>query len=494
MLSSTNPDPSQHVLRWTSFLFCLAALTTGEAHGAPAANGMRPNILFILTDDQTFDAVHALGNDEIQTPNLDRLVEAGTTLTHAYNMGSWVGAVCIASRTMLVTGRSLWRAQRLPKDLAAEQQQGRLWPQLLKHAGYGTYFAGKWHSGGTPRELFDAVGHVRAGMAPQTPEGYNRPIEGRPDPWSPSDPKFGGKWTGGRHWSATLGDDAEKLIALAATRPEPFFVYLAFNSPHDPRQSPQEALDRYPADRLAVPRSFLPEYPYGDAIGAGRESRDERLAPYPRTEFAVRVHRREYYAAITYLDEQVGRIMAALDRSGRAADTYVFFTSDHGLSVGEHGLFGKQDMFDDSLRVPFVVVGPGIAAGRRIDTAIYLQDVLPTTLELARAPVPDYVEFHSLLPLLRGGEVQPAYPAIYGGFRDLQRAVSADGYKLILYPAVPKALLFDLVHDPLEMDDRSSRPESLPRMRRLFAQLEGLQRQIDDPLDLAKTFPELAEK
>src|SRR6185312_15749928 len=112
---------------------------------------------------------------------------------HAYNMGSWVGAVCIASRTMLITGRSLWRAQAMPKDLADEQGKGRLWPQLMKQAGYGTYFSGKWHTGGKPRELFDQVGHVRPGMATESPEGNNRPLAGQPDPWSASDPKFGGK-------------------------------------------------------------------------------------------------------------------------------------------------------------------------------------------------------------------------------------------------------------------------------------------------------------
>lgn len=466
----------------------------GGVAPAMAADEKRPDLLFILTDDQTFDAVHAFGNQEIQTPNMDRLVAAGTTLTHAYNMGSWVGAVCIASRTMIISGRSLWRAEQLPKDLVAEQQQGHLWPQLMKQAGYATYFAGKWHTGAKPAELFDVVGHVRPGMAAEAPQAYNRPLVGQPDPWSASDPKWGGQWEGGRHWAAVLADEGVEFLGRAAQKPDPFFMYLAFNSPHDPRQSPQDFLDRYPVEKMSVPDSFVPEYPYGDKIGAGRESRDEKLGPFPRTEFAIKTHRREYFASVTYLDQQVGRILDALEKSGRAKNTYVFFTSDHGLAIGRHGLLGKQNMFDDSLRVPFVVIGPGIAAGRKIDAPIYLQDLVPTTLQLAGQPIPAYQEFHSLLPLLRGETTQSAYAGIYGGFRDLQRSISADGYKLILYPAVPKALLFDLARDPHEITDVSARPENQARLRQLFDRLVELQHGLDDKVDLKAKFPDLTNE
>lgn len=470
-------------------LFALA-FPVGAMRAAESAP-RRPHILFLLTDDQTFDAVNALGNREVHTPHLDRLVQRGTTFTHAINMGSWVGAVCIASRTMLITGRTLWHAEALPKDLAAEEQAGRLWPQRLKQAGYATYFAGKWHTGSKPQALFDAVGRVRGGMPTQLPTGYNRPLDGQPDPWSPSDPTLGGNWEGGRHWSEVLADDGVALIQRAAAQPKPFFLYLAFNAPHDPRQAPQAFLDRYPVERVSLPASFTPEYPYGDAIAAGRESRDEKLAPFPRPPRAVQTHRREYFAMITHLDEQVGRILAALEQSGRATNTIVIFTSDHGLAIGRHGLMGKQNMFEHSLRVPFVIAGPGIAAGRRIDAPIYLQDVLPTTLELAGAPVPPEIEFHSLLPLLRGTTNTSAQTALYGAFRDLQRAVSADGFKLILYPAVPKALLFDLKRDPEEITDLSADPKYRAIAKRLFSQLTELQRKYDDRLDLRKTFPEL---
>ena len=114
--------------------------------------------------------------------------------------------------------------------------------------------------------------------------------------------------------------------------------------------------------------------------------RDEDLAPFPRTAFAVQTHRREYYAAVTHLDAQIGRILDALEKSPAAANTYVFFTADHGLSCGEHGLMGKQNLYDASVRVPFIVAGPGVPAGKKIDAPVYLQDAMPTVLKLAGAP------------------------------------------------------------------------------------------------------------
>ncbi len=170
----------------------------------------------------------------------------------------------------------------------------------------------------------------------------------------------------------------------ATQREEPFFMYLAFNAPHDPRQSPQSYLDRYPVEQVSVPENFQPLYPFADAIGCGKGLRDERLAPFPRTPHAVQVHRREYYALITHMDAQIGRILESLQATGKADNTWIFFSADHGLAVGQHGLLGKQNMYDHSVRVPFMVVGPNVAADRRIDEPIYLQDVMPTTLELAQ--------------------------------------------------------------------------------------------------------------
>ncbi|MEC7776767.1 MAG: sulfatase-like hydrolase/transferase, partial [Planctomycetota bacterium] len=240
--------------------FCSLALAE------PAA---KPNFLFIFADDQCYDTVRAFGNEEIQTPNLDRIVGAGTTFTHAYNMGSWSGAVCVASRTMINTGRFVWKANKIYRSTEQERQAGRFWSEHLKKAGYRTYMTGKWHVRAKAEKAFDVTAHVRGGMPNQTSQGYNRPQDGKPDPWKPWDKSFEGFWKGGKHWSEIVADDALDFIADADKRDNPFFMYIAFNAPHDPRQSPKEYVDRYPLDKVKVPENFLPEYPHNVGMGCG---------------------------------------------------------------------------------------------------------------------------------------------------------------------------------------------------------------------------------
>ncbi len=203
------------------------------------------------------------------------------------------------------------------------------------------------------------------------------------------------------------------------------------------------------------------------------------------------MNRQEYYAIITHMDEQVGRMLDALEKSGKADNTYIFFTADHGLAVGQHGLIGKQNMYDHSVRVPFVVRGPGLPAGKTLDTPIYLQDVMPTTLELAGVARPDHVQFKSLMPLLRGDGPQP-YDAIYGAYLDLQRMVTMGGYKLILYPKIGRARLYHVEVDPHEMHDLAEQTRHQATMKRLFHRLLDLQTDMADDLDLKESFPELA--
>lgn len=466
-------------------ILLLSLVTAVSLHAAD-----KPNILFLFADDQCHETIRALGHTDIDTPNLDRLIARGATFTHAYNMGSWTGAVCVASRTMLVTGRSVWRAKTLyeGKNTEIEREAGRLWPQRMAKAGYETFFTGKWHIKTDAAKCFDHSANIRAGMPKDTPEGYNRPLPGQPDPWNPSDPEFGGFWQGGKHWTEVVGDDTVGFLGGAAKSEKPFFMYIAFNAPHDPRQSPKEYVDRYPLDRIQVPENFLPEYPHKDTIGCGPGLRDEKLAPFPRDEHAVKVHRQEYYAIITHLDAQIGRILDALEQSGEAENTWIFFTADHGLAVGHHGLFGKQNLYDHSLRVPFLVAGPGVKAGAKIDAPIYLQSAMATALDLAGADR-EGIEFESVRPLLEGKD--DGLDAVYGAYNELQRAVIDDGWKLILYPKARVARLYHLADDPQEMRDLAADPATTGKKRELFARLVELQRELDDSLDLTSVFPDL---
>lgn len=448
-----------------------------------------PNILFIFADDQCFETIASLGNDEIQTPSLDRIASRATTFTHAYNMGSWSGAVCVASRTMLNSGRMVWNANGIYNRSEEERKAGRWWSEIMKTAGYKTYFTGKWHCKANPNHAFDVARNVRGGMPNQTEAGYHRPPAHGNDPWTPWDPKFEGFWKGGKHWSEVVGDDAIDFIGEAESHNEPFFMYIAFNAPHDPRQSPKEYVDRYPRSKIEIPKNFLPEYPHKDLIGCGAGLRDEKLGTFPRTEQCVRLHRQEYYAIITHMDAQIGRILDRIQSSNKADNTWIIFTADHGLACGQHGLLGKQNLYDHSVRVPFMVVAPDARQSRKINAPIYLQDAMPTTLELAGIEIPEHVDFQSLLPVLDG---QPStHDAIYGAYLQLQRSVRTDRHKLIVYPKANVVKLFDMVADPYEMNDLAAKTGSAELKKQLFGKLLDLQSQLGDKLDLRKTFPEL---
>ncbi len=469
-------------VRWAAIFWLL--------QGGVLLAAERPNLLLILTDDQSYETVRAWGHTDIDTPHLDRLAQAGFTLTHSYNMGAWNGAVCIASRTMLNTGRFLWEAQGVSGALEEERQEGRFWSEYLRSHGYDTYMTGKWHVAADAQQAFDTTRHIRPGMPKQTPEGYDRPVEGQPDLWQPWDKSRGGFWEGGKHWSEVVADDAGQFLNQASESNRPFFMYVAFNAPHDPRQSPQSYVEQYPLQRIQIPAGYIPEYPFHEAIGCGPGLRDERLAPFPRTEYAVQVHRQEYYALISHTDAQIGRILEALEQNGLDENTYVFLTSDHGLAVGHHGLLGKQNMYDHSVRVPLIIRGPGVPAGVRNSTPVYMQDIMPTTLELAGIAPPDHVDFHSLMPLVRGETVEP-YDAIYGAYLQLQRMVTCNDFKLIVYPRARRVRLYDLRNDAHELHDLSNEVQQQDRIRELFGRLQQLQLETGDTLDLTAAFPQM---
>ena len=447
----------------------------------------KPNIVFIFADDQCFQTINALGYEEVETPNLDRLAKRGTTFTHAYNMGSWSGAVCVASRTMLNSGRFVWNANKIWNQSEQEREQGRWWGEYMKSAGYRTYMTGKWHCKASAEKSFDVVRDERPGMPKQTPDGYGRPIAPGQDTWSPSDPKFGGFWEGGTHWSEIVANHATDYLREAKQRDEPFFMYLAFNAPHDPRQSPAEYVNKYPVETIEMPINFQPMYPFAEEIGCGKKLRDEKLAPFPRTPFAVKVNRQEYFAIITHMDTMIGRILDGIEATGKADNTWIFFTADHGLACGQHGLLGKQNLYDHSVRVPFMVVGPDVQAGAKNSEPIYLQDVMPTALELAGVDKPDHVEFNSVLPLLAGGE--SPYNSIYGCYLDKQRSVRTDQYKLMVYPNAKTLRLYDIKNDPMETKDLIDQASMKPVVKSLFAKLQSLQQSMNDDLDLSELAP-----
>ena len=246
--------------------------------------------------------------------------------------------------------------------------------------------------------------------------------------------------------------------------------------------------DRYPSSEIIVPRNFLPRYPYRDEIANPHRLRDENLAPMPRTKHSVQVHRREYYAIISHMDAQIGRVLDQLKKTGKAKDTYVVFTADHGLAVGQHGLFGKQNMYDHSVRVPFVVTGPGVAAGASNDAPVYLQDIIPTSLDWAGAETPDHVQFESIQPHIRGNGKKRDY--VYGAYLGVQRSITMNGYKLIYYPKANNMIrLYKVSEDPHETNDlmKSNHPSLKEVVSSLWDRLNTIQGEFGDTLKLERS-------
>ena len=484
---------------------------------AEAPTRTKPNIVFLYADDFAYWAINALGNEIIQTPNLDKLVAQGVSFSNAFNMGGWNGAICIASRSMLISGRSIWKANEINRqwgegNTAAHSQT---WGRLMSNAGYNTFATGKWHIQADPEQVFEETVNINPGGMPPDhltgtpglydrvrkayangedfyallPPGYNRPLSETDDSWTASDPVHNGYWTDGTHWSEVQRGDAINFIDAASRSEDPFFLYLAFNAPHDSRQSPKEFLDLYPLEDIPLPENWLPEYPYLDEMGDLRVMRDEMLGPVPRTPYAIRTHIREYYAIISHLDAQIGLILQALEEKELMDNTYIFFTGDNGLSVGQHGLLGKQNMFDHSIHVPLLAAGPDLPSGTEVSSDIYLQDIMATSLSLAGIEKPDFVDFNSFLNLANGVASELPLPnGVYGAYMDTQRMIRKDGFKLILYPRNRELLLFDLNADPLEMNDLSDNPQYAAKVRNLFEGLLSLQAQMEDPLDLMDSF------
>jgi arylsulfatase A-like enzyme len=385
---------------------------------------------------------------------------------------------------MFNTGRFLWRANALEDRLDSLAEEGELWSLEMEKLGYDTYMTGKWHVNIKPREIFHQVGSVRGGMPGQVPEMYDRPLNENDWEWTPWDTAFGGFWEGGTHWSEVVANETMEFLDQSAQSENPFFMYVAFNAPHDPRQSPREFVDLYPLEAISVPVNFLPEYPYKDEIGCSATLRDEKLAPFPRTGYAVKVHRQEYYAIISHMDQQIGRILDHLEKTGQADNTYIFFSADHGLSVGQHGLMGKQSMYDHSLRPPMIVVGPDVPQGKRLDMEVYLQDIMATSIDYAGGKAPKWVEFNSLKSFIEGEKSASDYPEVYGAYMDLQRMIRVNDYKLIVYPKAGVIRFFDLANDPEEMHDLSKGSQHRELIVDMFSKLTELQAEMGDTLNL----------
>ncbi len=439
---------------------------------AAIADDARPNVLFVLSDDQRADSLGAYGNTLTRTPNLDQLAATGTVFTRAYCMGGMQTAICMPSRAMLMSGRTLFRVAESLKDTPT-------WPEAFRKAGYQTFATGKWHNSvdSLARSFADARSIFLGGMG----NPHSLKIADL------ADAKLGPARTPESHSVKSFTDEAVAFIGRAP-KDKPWLCYVALNLPHDPRIAPPEFHARYEGKQPPLPANFLPLHPFQNGE---LTVRDEALAKWPRTEAEVRKHLADYYACVDFVDSEFGRILAALDASGQRARTLIVFASDHGLAIGSHGLMGKQNLYEHSMRAPLVIAGPQIKTGRS-DALCYLLDIFPTLGDLAAVAGPKESEGRSLAPVLRG-ESQSARPYIFTAYRDLQRAVRDERWKLIRYPKIDRTQLFDLSADPEEKTDLSASPEHEARKKAMLALLATAQAEAGDKTPLNVKHPAPAD-
>jgi len=441
------------------------------------ANPTRPNVLLVIVDDHRADAIGALGHPVVSTPVLDTLVRRGTTFSGARMAGGLMPAVCSPARASLLTGCLPFRADAAPgivRDPPYEVRlpaNARTLPEHFRAAGYETFLAGKWHND-TPALLrsFEAGKNIfRGGMCEHQSvpvcdlEEIRRDAPTRPAP----------------------GFSSEIFCASAAefvrTRDpaRPFFAWVALTSPHDPCTPPDEFRARYEARNIPLPENFRTGHNFDNG---DLQVRDELLLPRPLAPGQVREHLADYYGMISHHDAHVGRVLDALAATGQTKNTIVVYLSDHGLALGSHGLLGKQNLYEPSVRVPLIMAGPGVPAAHSADGLVYSFDLYATLCDLAGLPVPAGLDTRSLRPMLTPGRPQGGRETIGAAYLDCQRMVTDGRWKLIVYRVAghERLQLFDLEDDPLECHDRSAEPEHESRIAGLRATLAAWQTEAGD--------------
>ncbi|MCA9178211.1 MAG: sulfatase-like hydrolase/transferase [Planctomycetales bacterium] len=486
----------------TTLSLLLVTLSFATAGWQSPANGAdRPNILFIIVDDQSpFDLKAYAPDSRLETPNIDRLAAEGMVFDGAHHMGAWAGAVCTASRHMVMSGRTLWHIpdssrrgarnpnvanpELVPPDLAQQTMAA-----VFNRAGYDTMRTCKQgNSYPAANQLFQVVKDAT---------------------------KRGGDDESGSAWHAE--QVLEYLEGRAARQDaDPFLIYFGFSHPHDTRDGKPELLAKYGAvnhrDRKQLPPAhpsqpplppnYLAKHPFFHghpqlrdevAVSGVWERRDERT---------IRNELGREFACSENIDVQIGRVLRQLEQMGELDNTYIFYTADHGMAIGRHGLQGKQNLYEHTWRVPFIVKGPGIKRGVRATGNIYLLDVLPTLCDLAGIAQPETVEGKSFRPVLEGRQASvrdTLYGAYCGGTKPGMRSVKHGDWKLIKYDVmdgtVRQTQLFNLAENPHEYLAEHGRESAMetnladdPRYAAKRRELEQLlaaeMKRLDDPFRL----------
>lgn len=435
------------------FLALLAICAFGVLQNAdPSADAtarQRPNILFVVVDDQSpFDLKIYDPDSPLRTPVLDRLAAEGMVLDGAYHMGSWSGAVCTPSRHMIMTGRSVWHLPR--RGIRGEKLNPNCPPNLADQS-----LAAVFDRGG-----YDTMRTCKRGNSYRAANTKFKVVHDKT--------RRGAGDQNGSPWHA------DRVLEYLDTREknedaDPFLIYLGFSHPHDPRHGRPELLANYGASNEGpsatlddkapkLPINYLPAHPFHHGHKGLRDEVKVQGVLARRDEATIRNEIGRQFACSENIDTQIGRVLAKLEAMGELDNTYVFYTSDHGMAIGRHGLQGKQNLYQHTWRVPFIARGPGIAAGTRAEGNVYLLDVLQTLCDFAGLEAPSTAEGQSFRAVLEGHKatVRDVLYGVYaGGSKPGIRCVKRGRYKLIQYDvldgAVRETQLFDLTANPHEL-------------------------------------------
>ncbi|MCK0146210.1 sulfatase-like hydrolase/transferase [Arenibacter sp. F26102] len=493
MLKKTTGHRISDLPLWKYLLVATAILAIGCRKVSPVKTE-KPNILFLFTDDQRYGTLGALGMDEVLTPGLDGLIATGTTFTNAYILGAPHGAVCSPSRAMLMTGRHYFNiepnvyAQFSVPDSLRGKSDKLTFPEYFRSNGYATFATGKQHNGkdwvergfekGKSIYLGGMTKHFGTNVKDfDTSSGWSQPYADK------------------EKFSSELFADAAIDYLENREKDNPFLMYVSFTAPHDPRTAPQEFHDLYPPEKIKLPKNFMDGHPFPIA---DMKIRDEKLAAFPRTEKEIKQHISDYYAMISATDAQIVRVLEALEKSGEAENTIIVFSGDNGLAVGQHGLLGKQSVYEHSVKVPLIFSGPGIPKNEKKAAFAYLHDVFPTLCGLTDLAIPASVETKDLTPVILGQQeavrevMHFAYNAWPGDKkpkeRGAHRAVRKGDYKLIVSSkdGMLTEQLFNLKNDPWEMSNLLGDKEVNGIYEDLKLSLKSLIKETGDTADLNK--------
>ena len=415
------------------------------AAAAAAFAADRPNVVLLLSDDHNYRVLGCAGNDILRTPNLDRLAADGVYFDRCFTPNP----ICTPSRACLYTGQDSW-TNGVTFNGKTINQNSPLLPRLLADAGYETCFIGKWHNDGKPwTRGYTTGGRCWAGGKFDHFELALTPFGGGPE----------SRQTAEDYSSTVFTDDAVKYLEGAPERP--FCMVLAYTVGHDVFRAPPGYVGKYSPDDVSAPPNFMTKPPFEQF---NPKIRDETVLPFPRTKKDIRKATAEYYAMFEHLDQQIGRILRALEERKLDENTLIIFASVKGLSLGSHGIIGKQTLYEEGIRTSLIVRHPTMKpAAHTCSKLASTMDILPTICEFTGVDIPEIGEGQSLLGLYRGS--RKGRERLFFSYHDpnrftVTRAIRTQRYKLVDHLVTGERQLFDLLDDPHELKNLAGQSES----------------------------------